>query len=314
MRSLLSSGLALCGCVLALSACNTTGDGKPAKTALISPASQARNTTQNVAAAPAATATNVAAAQPGAAAPVAGQAANPADVKMAYAAQPGVQGPTLAAASAIAAAGPETADQQPDPVLPAIVPIPGLRGQSEPTMAFAGAKAAASPASLAANMAFETPASAPHDLDALIQKYSVAYEVPERLVRRVVHRESRFNPAARNGPYWGLMQITHATARGMGYTGGPKGLLDAETNLKYAVKYLAGAYRVASGNETQAVRYYARGYYYDAKRKGLLVETGLKAGPTREAAASIQPVSLPAHGGVPVPTAAPAFAQAQPTQ
>ncbi len=87
-------------------------------------------------------------------------------------------------------------------------------------------------------------------------------------------------------------------ARGMGYTGSAKGLLDAETNLKYAVRYLSGAYKVAGGDESQAVRYYARGYYYDAKRKGLLQETGLdgswkRNGPTREAAASIQPASLP---------------------
>ncbi|HCH71130.1 MAG TPA: lytic transglycosylase, partial [Ochrobactrum sp.] len=177
-------------------------------------------------------------------------------------------------------------------------------------MAYAGAQAAASPASVAANMAFETPDSAPKDLDTLITKYSVAYDVPERLVRRVVHRESRFNPGARNGPYWGLMQISHPTARGMGYTGAAKGLLDAETNLKYAVRYLSGAYKVAGGDESQAVRYYARGYYYDAKRKGLLQETGLdgswkRSGPTREAAASIQPASLPEGAAAPLPGVAP---------
>lgn len=113
-------------------------------------------------------------------------------------------------------------------------------------------------------------------LDALIVQYSTHYAVPERLVRRVIVRESRYNPAARNGPYYGLMQISHATAGTMGYRGAPGGLLDAETNLRYAVKYLAGAYLVADGNEDQAVRFYARGYYYDAKRRGLLEETGLR--------------------------------------
>ena len=54
------------------------------------------------------------------------------------------------------------------------------------------------------------------------------------------------------------------------------GLLDAETNLKYAVKYLAGAYIVGGRNEDQAMRYYSRGYYYAAKRQGLLEETGLR--------------------------------------
>ena len=113
------------------------------------------------------------------------------------------------------------------------------------------------------------------EVDRLIAKYAAHYEVPESLVRRVVKRESNFNPKARNGPYWGLMQILHQTARGMGYTGSAQGLLDAETNLKYAVRYLRGAYMVADGNHDRAVRFYARGYYYDAKRRGMLEATGL---------------------------------------
>lgn len=112
--------------------------------------------------------------------------------------------------------------------------------------------------------------------DGLISHYSAQYNVPERLVRRVVARESNFNAGARNGPYYGLMQISHATASGMGYSGTPSGLLDAETNLRYAVKYLAGAYTTARGDEDQAMRFYARGFYYDAKRAGLLEESGLR--------------------------------------
>jgi soluble lytic murein transglycosylase-like protein len=117
--------------------------------------------------------------------------------------------------------------------------------------------------------------TASSDLDGLIAKYAAVYEVPVELVRRVVKRESTFNPRAYNRGHWGLMQIKHATARGMGYTGPAKGLLDAETNLKYAVKYLKGAFLVADGNQDLADRLYQRGYYYDAKRKGLLDETGL---------------------------------------
>ncbi len=112
-------------------------------------------------------------------------------------------------------------------------------------------------------------------LDALIAKYAAVYEVPVDLVRRVVKRESNFNPAAFNRGHYGLMQIKHATARGMGYQGPAKGLFDAETNLKYAVKYLRGAYMVADGNHDRADRLYQTGYYYHAKRKGLLDETGL---------------------------------------
>ncbi len=112
--------------------------------------------------------------------------------------------------------------------------------------------------------------SSEKSVDGLISKYSVAYAVPESLVRRVVKRESSFNPEARNGPYWGLMQLLPATARGLGHDGNAKDLLDAETNLKYGVKYLAGAYKVADNNPDQAVRLYSRGYYYQAKHKGLL--------------------------------------------
>ncbi|KKC31073.1 lytic transglycosylase domain-containing protein [Devosia psychrophila] len=113
-------------------------------------------------------------------------------------------------------------------------------------------------------------------LDPLIAHYAQQYDVPEALVRRIIVRESGYNPAARNGPYYGLMQISHATATGMGYRGSPSGLLDAETNLRYAVRYLAGAYVTARRNPDQAVRFYARGFYYDAKRAGLLKEAGLR--------------------------------------
>ena len=42
--------------------------------------------------------------------------------------------------------------------------------------------------------------------------------------------------------------------------------------MTYAVKYLAGAYHAAGRNHDQTVRYYAAGYYYAAKRKGLLIK------------------------------------------
>jgi soluble lytic murein transglycosylase-like protein len=108
------------------------------------------------------------------------------------------------------------------------------------------------------------------NLSALITRYAAANNVPESLVRRIIHRESRGNPRAVSKGNYGLMQIRLGTARAMGYRGSARGLLDAETNMRYAVKYLAGAYRVAGGNADRAVRYYAAGYYYAAKRKGLL--------------------------------------------
>lgn len=120
-------------------------------------------------------------------------------------------------------------------------------------------------------------AESPHGaIDGLVAHYAAAYNVPEHLVHRVIVRESKYNTGARNGPYYGLMQISAATARGMGYTGSPGGLLDAETNLRFAVRYLAGAYLTARGNDDRAVQFYAQGYYYDAKRLGLLEQSGLR--------------------------------------
>lgn len=116
----------------------------------------------------------------------------------------------------------------------------------------------------------ETP-----ELRALIVAAARENEVPVSLVQRVVIRESTHQPEARNGPYFGLMQILPATARSMGFQGTPSDLLDAETNLRYAVRYLRGAWLVSDGDETEAVGWYARGYYYEAKRLGLLDETGV---------------------------------------
>ena len=115
------------------------------------------------------------------------------------------------------------------------------------------------------------------ELRRLIVKYADLYEVPVALVQRVIIRESTHRPGARNGPYYGLMQILPETARTMGHQGPASALLDAETNLKYAVKYLRGAWMVSGGDMDSAVMWYARGYYYEAKRLGLLKETGLRS-------------------------------------
>lgn len=107
------------------------------------------------------------------------------------------------------------------------------------------------------------------NLDALIARHAAANNVPEDLVRRVIKRESGGNPRVVSAGNYGLMQIKLATAHSMGYTGNAAGLLDADTNMTYAVKYLAGAYRVANGNTNRAVHYYAAGYYYAAKGKSV---------------------------------------------
>jgi soluble lytic murein transglycosylase-like protein len=92
--------------------------------------------------------------------------------------------------------------------------------------------------------------------------------LPASLVERVIRRESGGNPRAVHAGNYGLMQIRLSTARAMGYSGSAAGLLDAQTNMTYALRYLAGAYRAAGGNENRAIALYARGYYYQAKAQG----------------------------------------------
>lgn len=127
---------------------------------------------------------------------------------------------------------------------------------------------------LAPLLLFAQPATAQQgQYEGLVASHAAANGVPASLVHRVIMRESRYNPrAVGRGGAMGMMQIKLATARGMGYTGSAQGLLDANTNLTYAVKYLAGAYRVAGGNHDRAVGYYASGYYYAAKRRGMAQE------------------------------------------
>ncbi|MBI5265487.1 MAG: transglycosylase SLT domain-containing protein [Bradyrhizobium sp.] len=131
----------------------------------------------------------------------------------------------------------------------------------------------------------------------LVATHARANGVPEALVHRVIIRESRYQPhlVGRGGTI-GMMQIKLATARGVGYTGDAAGLRDPNTNLTYAVKYLAGAYRAANGNHALAVRYYASGYYAAAKRQRL------ESARQPQVAAGIDPNGSPMP---PVGTAAP---------
>ena len=112
-------------------------------------------------------------------------------------------------------------------------------------------------------------------MDRLVDKYAKLYDMPASLIHRMIQRESDYNAQARHGPYYGLMQILPQTAKTMGYNGPASGLLDAETNLKYAGKYLRGAWLLSHGSQDKAVYWYAHGYYYEAKRRKMLKETGL---------------------------------------
>jgi soluble lytic murein transglycosylase-like protein len=105
-------------------------------------------------------------------------------------------------------------------------------------------------------------------LDGMAAAQASANGVPVSLVERVIKRESGGNPRAVSRGNYGLMQIRLGTARAMGFSGSAAELLDPQVNMIYAVRYLAGAYRAAGGNESRAVALYASGYYYQAKAQG----------------------------------------------
>jgi soluble lytic murein transglycosylase-like protein len=129
----------------------------------------------------------------------------------------------------------------------------------------AGAAAAASTTAEAGRVktgrgaALAAPAGS-EGLRALVARHAAANGVPFSLADAVVRIESRYNPRASNAGNYGLMQIRHQTARGMGYTGGAGGLLDAETNARYAMKYLALAYRAAGGDTCRTIMKYQSGH------------------------------------------------------
>ena len=141
---------------------------------------------------------------------------------------------------------------------------------------------------------FGSPYSGPRDFRGYRTARSASYDnvstmaasqagtagLPASLVERVIRRESGGNPRAVHAGNYGLMQIRLGTARAMGYTGSAAGLLDPQTNMTYALRYLAGAYRAAGGNESRAIALYSRGYYYQAKAQGFSpYASGTTSGP-----------------------------------
>ena len=155
------------------------------------------------------------------------------------------------------------------------IPAPPALPRRRLLAGLAALAGAAALAACGAPPAPEAPGRTP-EMDRLVARYARIYAMPESLIHRVIQRESGYNPRARNGAYYGLMQISLPTARTMGFRGPAQALLDAETNLIYAGKYLRGAWLVSHGNQDKAVYWYSRGYYYEAKRLGLLEETGLR--------------------------------------
>ncbi len=97
-------------------------------------------------------------------------------------------------------------------------------------------------------------------LKPLIVRYASENNLPYELADAVVRIESRYNPGARNGPHIGLTQINYRTAQSLGYKGDIAGLMDAETNLRFGLKYLAQAYKLAEGDTCGTILRYQFGH------------------------------------------------------
>lgn len=102
-------------------------------------------------------------------------------------------------------------------------------------------------------------AAAPDAYRDAISRHAASNNVPFALANAVVRVESRYNPNARNRANLGLTQISHATARGLGYSGGAAGLFNPETNLTWGIKYLGIAYKMAGGNVCGTIMRYQGG-------------------------------------------------------
>jgi soluble lytic murein transglycosylase-like protein len=90
--------------------------------------------------------------------------------------------------------------------------------------------------------------------DAQIAAASAAHRVPVPVIKAIIAHESRFDERAyndeggRRGGSRGLMQMSDATARLLGYTGAPDGVYDVPTNLELGARYIADNISYAASN------------------------------------------------------------------
>jgi soluble lytic murein transglycosylase-like protein len=103
----------------------------------------------------------------------------------------------------------------------------------------------------------------------LIARHARANGVPVALAHAVVAIESRFNPNTRGkAGEIGLMQIKLQSARAVGYRGSAKGLFDPDTNLRYGMKYLGEAQKLAGGDLCRTIMKYNGGHYMKHPTRG----------------------------------------------
>jgi hypothetical protein len=99
------------------------------------------------------------------------------------------------------------------------------------------------------------------ELSSIVMQYAEDAGIPDLLVRAVVHVESDWDQSMTGlAGEIGLMQIKPETARDMGFVGQDEKLYDPETNIRFGVRYLAEAWRLANGDLCQTVLKYNGGH------------------------------------------------------
>ena len=169
--------------------------------------------------------------------------------------------PTSIRVSTIPLAGPA-------PLLPPVAPAPGLPKADVPppqpapltTAAVTPAPAEATVKPQPAPVRSATAAAAPPAATAEADKA----HIPQNLALAVAEVESGFD-ARKHGEDGkiGLFQIRLTIARALGFHGTADDLDDPATNIKWGIKYLAGAYKRAGGDTCKTAMKFIAGHYQE---------------------------------------------------
>ena len=95
----------------------------------------------------------------------------------------------------------------------------------------------------------------------IVRREATARGLPPEVAEAVAHVETGFRPDAVGAVgEIGLMQIRPSTAEMLGHDGGALALFDPETNARFAVRYLAKAWKLANGDLCRALMKYRAGH------------------------------------------------------
>jgi soluble lytic murein transglycosylase-like protein len=97
-------------------------------------------------------------------------------------------------------------------------------------------------------------------LEAIVDRHAAAHGLPKEFARAIVRLESGWNPRLTGAAgEVGLMQIKHETARSLGFDGSRDALYEPDTNVKWGMRYLADAWKLAQGDHCGTVLRYQAG-------------------------------------------------------